>query len=315
MDAAVGRLSPWQGADLGPPTDALVSQLDIADPAETNVSLITGPDKPLQAVTIERLPPWAKDHRQDGEDVGRRYGDHLGVGVYVWDGETESWYRRARHGRGMCTAASMPFKRVETAGKLVTKLERQLLDGSYSAAREARNGYSKRLLRLNQRLEEDATEEGYLLEAERKAEEQEEEARRYERLLKSSPVKVPSSPQAPSLITQRFDEVFGAASVTRTPSSTSQREPEYGLCGITPTDVERMTVSLAERADELGHSEEALDAVVPHELSPRAMRVIAATVDRILNGSTDAEADQRDDAITEAIEKHLDALLDDLSLV
>jgi len=110
----------------------------------------TGRDQ-LHVLVIERLPSWSKPKKQNGVS-STRYGQHLGIGIYVYDPERDRWYQRAMHGRSFAAAHRLPLKTVKTATAKMRSLREQIVTNSFNVAEDMPEGYPLALSRLNDRI-------------------------------------------------------------------------------------------------------------------------------------------------------------------
>jgi len=118
-------------------------------PAHTGTELVWPNGEPLHALMIEKLPEWKKPHNKDGQNIGTRYGQHLGIGVYVYDSARERWYQRCLHGRSVAAASARPLKTHQTANKKREQLAAAINNGNWRAEEKMYYGYPSQLAKAN----------------------------------------------------------------------------------------------------------------------------------------------------------------------
>jgi hypothetical protein len=122
----------------------LVKLLDLlpgAQPYRSAARLVAG--SRTHAVTIERLPDWKRLRKGWSEaQPAYRYHDHLGVGVYIYDGLRQRWYQRALHGRGRYAAPIRPYADQVKAARKRDRLVTLIASGQYAAEQLVEEGLS-----------------------------------------------------------------------------------------------------------------------------------------------------------------------------
>ena len=112
---------------------------------------VAPPGEPLHALVVQQLPDWVKPHTQQKKLVAR-YGEHLGIGIYVYDQAAGIWYKRVLHGRSVCAAVRFPLKTAKTACKKRQALAATISAGGFKVGARVTNGYPPALTRADAQL-------------------------------------------------------------------------------------------------------------------------------------------------------------------
>lgn len=134
-DARASRIPGSGRVDRSGP-DPAVAQLDADLPAGATITTTCRTASgTLHALVVEPLPPFAKERNLrsgiGSAKRGRVHGAQLGVGVFVWDPDTENWYRRGLHGRGTYPARRRTYSSHKAAEQRIEELEQAIASGTY----------------------------------------------------------------------------------------------------------------------------------------------------------------------------------------
>lgn len=148
LDVGVEELAPWNAktgrTSSEDATQALLADVGSMVVPSSGVATCIPPNGPLHALIIEHVPAWDKARKHNGGAADNKYGDHLGVGIYVYDQERDTWYKRVLHGRSTCGAVRFPLKRMKTAVTKRCQLQSSIETGEFSVAANVSDGYPQR---------------------------------------------------------------------------------------------------------------------------------------------------------------------------